>query len=93
MSTWSDSKAVMDYQNFLQSGKQEPEMKPDMASVIITDPSSSSSSEMAEALTVLGMGDDLVIEPNQDLPTSMDGESEYPIYISLPPTKLKGMRK
>ena len=47
MATWSDSKAVMDYQNFLQSGEQELSLKSDVAGVIVRPFSSTSSSSFS----------------------------------------------
>jgi hypothetical protein len=37
----------------------------------------------------MGMGDDIVLTPDQDLPESIGGASEYPIYVTLPPTQLE----
>lgn len=37
----------------------------------------------------MGMGDDIVLTPDQDLPDSVAGASEYPIYVTLPPTQLE----
>lgn len=78
--TWSDSKAVKDYQDFLSSGRQEVERKKDCPSVIIHDPTWST--EMSEALVAMGDGQDMVLTPNLPLP---EADREYPIYIALPP--------
>lgn len=83
MATWSDSKAVEDYKNFLDTGLAEPEQKADCPSVIIMEPDKSC--DLAEALFSMGFGDDLVIAPYDVLPDQMDGNYEYPIYVSLPP--------
>jgi len=83
MATWSDPKAVKDYQDFLLTGKSEPDRKQDGPSVIISD--GNSYSELAEALWTMGMGDDVVISPFADLPSEMGGSTEYPIYVTLPP--------
>jgi len=88
MSTWSDSKAVMDYQNFLSSGRQEPESKKDGPSVIIKS-STQGFSDLADSLAIMGMGDDVVLTPYQSLPTTLGESSEYPIYITLPPTEIE----
>eukprot|EP00980_Cylindrotheca_fusiformis_P007071 scaffold1482_cov120-Cylindrotheca_fusiformis.AAC.13 len=85
MATWSDSKAVMDYQNFLASGKQEIERKSDGPSVIISE----GPNEMADALLTMGMGDDIILSRNDALPAEMGGNKEYPIYICLPPTEIE----
>lgn len=37
----------------------------------------------------MGMGDDLVLTPDQDLPERMDGQPDFPIYITLPPYELE----
>lgn len=61
MATWSDSKAVMDYQNFLSSGKQEIELASDCASIIVRSPSSTDGdeySQIAQILYDMGNGDD-----------------------------------
>jgi len=86
MATWSDSKAVRDYQDFLNSGAQERELASDGPSAIIYSPDGAN--EMAESLWQMGMGDDLVLTPDQELPAEMGGKSEYPIYITLPPNQL-----
>lgn len=86
MATWSDSKAVMDYQNFLSSGLQEPEKKKDGPSVIIRP--AEGPSDLADSIEIMGMGDDCVIVPYQSLPGALGGENEYPIYICLPPWQI-----
>lgn len=85
--TWSDSKAVQDYQNFLQSGKQEIDLKKDVASVIIKPLDGSTA--LAEALVEMGKSDDIVLTPGQDLPPSLGDATEYPIYITLPPWQIE----
>lgn len=85
MATWSDSKAVMDYQNFLASGKQEIEHKDDGPSIIISE----GPNEMADALLAMGKGDDVVLTRHDNLPSELAGRAEYPIYICLPPTELE----
>jgi hypothetical protein len=37
----------------------------------------------------MGMGDDILLTPDQDLPDSVGGSSEYPIYVTVPPTQLE----
>jgi hypothetical protein len=86
MAVWSDSKAVRDYQEFLASGKQEIELTADVPSVIIK--SLAGSSELANGLLEMGMGDDIVLTPDQELPETVGGSSEYPIYVTVPPTQL-----
>uniref|UniRef100_A0A7S2YIE7 Subtilisin n=1 Tax=Entomoneis paludosa TaxID=265537 RepID=A0A7S2YIE7_9STRA len=86
MATWSDSKAVMDYQAFLSSGKQELELAKDMPSVIIQP--QDTPSLWAQCLQEMGQGQDLVLHPGMDLPETVQGATEYPIYIALPPTQL-----
>ena len=86
MATWSDSKAVKDYQEFLETGKAEPDMARDCASVIIVEPETYC--HLADALYTMGMGDDIAISPYQDLPEEMDGNPSYPIYITLPPNRV-----
>jgi hypothetical protein len=41
----------------------------------------------------MGMGDDMVLTPGQDLPESLGGSDEYPIYVTLPPTQLEDFIK
>lgn len=86
--TWSDSKAVMDYQNFLNSGKQEIELADDGPSVIIRSPTGDHL-DIVDGLWAMGMGDDMVLTPDQPLPTEMGGRSEYPIYIALRPWEIQ----
>jgi hypothetical protein len=83
---WSDGKAVRDYQEFLASGKQEVELTADVPSVIIK--SLTESSELARGMINMGMGDDIVLTPDQELPDTVGGSSEYPIYVTVPPTQL-----
>ena len=86
MATWSDSKAVRDYQEFLSTGQQEIESKPDGPSAIIYSPQGAN--ELAESLWAMGMGDDVVLTPDQELPHELGGKTEYPIYITLPPSQI-----
>jgi hypothetical protein len=88
MATWSDSKAVMEYQAFLSSGKQQLEKTLDVPSAIIAPYPGSSPPELAECLAEIGLGQDLVLTPNQDLPATLGPVSEYPVYITLPPWQL-----
>lgn len=85
MATWSDSRAVQEYQNFLASGRSEPEKRPDGPSVIVR--SANGESEMADALIKMGMGDDCVLVSGQEIPAG--GPTEFPIYITLPPSELR----
>lgn len=85
MATWSDSKAVKDYQDFLSSGKQEIELTKDGPSVIVTD---GYDLELANALAAMGNGDDLIVTPNQELPETMGGSTEYPVYVTLRPYQI-----
>lgn len=43
---------------------------------------------LVDVLIERGMGGDVALDPGQDLPESAGLESEYPIYIALPPTQL-----
>lgn len=83
MVTWSDNKAVEEYKTFLATGQSEPDIKRDQASVIIMQ--ADTQCDLAEAIFSMGMGDDLVIAPYDMLPDQMDGNYEYPIYVTLPP--------
>lgn len=80
--TWSDSKAVKDYQEFLSSGKQEIELADDGPSVIVMP---AEGCDLGQALYALGMGDDAVINPGQDCPSN---DQAFPIYVTLPPYQL-----
>lgn len=88
MATWSDSKAVRDYQDFLNSGQQGIPLSQDRPSVIIQSPRRPS--PLGQALLKLGNGHDLLLTPDQDLPQCFpgDGDTEYPIYITIPPFEL-----
>jgi hypothetical protein len=41
--------------------------------------------ELAKALQAMGNGEDLLLTPDQELPETMGGFTEYPVYITLPP--------
>ena len=84
--TWSDSKAVKDYQDFLASGRQEVERASDQTSVIIHD---GTHTALATCLQATGMGDDVVLTPDQPLPAELNGQTDYPIYITIPPFALR----
>ena len=86
----ADSKAVQDYQNFLASGQQEIELKEDGASVLVRPASyeHSEQEKLVQAMLQMGMGDDLVVTPDQAVPSTLGGRREFPIYILLPPTQL-----
>lgn len=75
----------MDYQKFLASGKQEIERMADGPSVIISE----GSNEMTDALLAMSKGGDVVLTRNDNLPAELEGRSEYPIYICLPPSELE----
>jgi len=87
MATWSDSKAVKEYQNFLDSGEQEIQLKRDGPSAIIYG--ADGANELAESLWAMGMGDDVVLTPDQELPYELGGQNEYPIYVTIPPNQLQ----
>lgn len=94
MATWSDARAVKDYQEFLSSGQQEIELLPDGPAVVLISPSESSAESlddlnpMARALLSTGTGEDVVVTPYQELPPSLGGRTDYPIYITLPPDQI-----
>ena len=87
MATWSDSRAVREYQDFLASGQQEIQMTPDCASVIVRP--ADGPCELADALFIMGTGDDVVLTPGQELPETVGGSEAYPIYITISPTQLR----
>jgi hypothetical protein len=87
--TWSNGQAVQDYQNFLASGKQELDLTKDSPSVIVI-PYGEAVPPLARALVEMGMGDDIVMTPDQALPDAIGADQrEYPIYITLPPDQLE----
>lgn len=93
MATWSDSKAVKDYQDFLSSGAQEIKLKDDCPSVIIVSPQEvdlefTELNPLAQALMQMGNGDDVILSPYQPLPETLGESSEYPIYLTLPPQEI-----
>jgi hypothetical protein len=97
MATWSDSRAVKDYQEFLNSGAREVELKEDGPSIVLISPSEAGLefqqlNPIAQALLHMGRGDDIILTPYQELPATLgEGDSatsEYPIYITLPPTEI-----
>mmetsp|Transcript_3460 Transcript_3460/g.4593 ORF Transcript_3460/g.4593 Transcript_3460/m.4593 type:complete len:377 (-) Transcript_3460:278-1408(-) len=87
MAVWSDMKAVQDYQDFLSSGRQELDLAKDGPAVIIRPVDDTT--PLANCLVEMGMGDDMVLTPGHDLPATVGGSSEYPIYITLPPYQLR----
>jgi hypothetical protein len=91
VSSLSDSEnkfvAVQDYQNFLNSGRQQLDLTRDCPSVIVIPPEEIT--PLARALFLMGMGDDFILTPEQDLPDILEGNPDYPIYITLPPTQLE----
>mmetsp|Transcript_17619 Transcript_17619/g.32606 ORF Transcript_17619/g.32606 Transcript_17619/m.32606 type:complete len:392 (-) Transcript_17619:87-1262(-) len=97
MVAYSDPGAVKDYQDFLSSGQQEITLKEDGPSVVLVSPSEAGLefhelNPIAQALLHMGQGDDVILTPYQELPAMLgEGEyatSEYPIYITLPPTEI-----
>ena len=93
MATWSDSKAVKDYQDFFSSGAQEIKLKDDCPSVIIVSPKEADLeftelNPLAQALMQMGNGDDVILSPYQALPETLGGSSDYPIYLTLPPQEI-----
>jgi hypothetical protein len=88
MAVWSDMKAVREYQAFLESGLQEIERKQDGPCVIVRP--EEGPNEMSDALQRMGMGDDIVLSPSSghELPATLGGSADYPIYIALPPTAI-----
>mmetsp|Transcript_2387 Transcript_2387/g.3656 ORF Transcript_2387/g.3656 Transcript_2387/m.3656 type:complete len:366 (+) Transcript_2387:166-1263(+) len=89
MATWSDARAVMEYQEFLASGKSEIEKRKDGPCAIVTTEEGETESEMAKAIFDMGMGDDIILISGQEAPPGLGNQAEYPIYITLPPTKLR----
>lgn len=94
MATWSDSKAVKEYQDFLSSGAQEIILKEDCPSVIIVSPAEADLefnelNPLAQALMHMGNGDDMILSPYQPLPEFLGESSEYPIYLTLPPQEME----
>lgn len=100
MATWSDSRAVKEYQDFLSTGQQQIDLRPDGPSVVILSPSEAGLefhqlNPTAQALLYMGRGDDVAVQPFQPLPDAL-GETEdgtprtqYPIYITLPPQEIR----
>lgn len=86
MATWSDSRAVREYQEFLASGRQDIEKRPDLPSAIVK--TEGGDSEMADAIFKMGFGDDIFLLPGQDAPVQIGGFTSYPIYITIPPQQL-----
>jgi len=88
MATWSNGQAIKEYQDFLATGKQEIEMKPDGPSIIVTG-DTKIMTPLVRAMVNLGGGEDVVIPmATLDLPESLAGRTEYPIYIAVPPPNL-----
>jgi hypothetical protein len=43
---------------------------------------------LVRALLNMGVGDDLVVTPDQVIPGTLGGRKEFPIYVLVPPTQL-----
>jgi len=89
--TWSDSRAVKEYQDFLSTGLQQIKREKDSASVIVK--SADFDPELPDGLFKMGMGDDIVLIAGEELPAMVGGTESYPIYITLPPTELREFLK
>ena len=87
----ADSRAVQDYQAFLASGQQEIELKEDGPSVIVRATTATLAHwDLPEVWNVLGGGRDVEMSPDAtSLPVELEGRTEYPIYIALPPQLLQ----
>ncbi len=94
--TWSNGQAIREYQEFLSSGRLQPDLTPDCPSVILTD---GSNTPLVNTLQQLGLGDDMVLSVEggtyPPLPPTVGGSaatpaslSSYPIYIALSPSSL-----
>lgn len=87
MATWSDSRAVLEYQEFLASGLQEIYKEKDGPCVIVQP--FDGPNYMTDAIKQMGMGDDVVISPTEELPNGLGNKESYPIYVTVPPGQLK----
>lgn len=85
--TWSDSRAVQEYQDFLSTGKQDLDRLKDGPAVVVKP--QSGDCQLADAIVQMGMGDDVVLSPGEELPPTLGGATEYPIYITVPAFQLK----
>lgn len=89
--TWSDSRAVKEYQDFLQSGLQEIKRESDCPSIIVK--SANFDTELPDAIFKMGMGDDIVVTAGEELPEMAKDVMSYPIYITVPPPQLRDFLK
>ena len=89
--TWSDSRAVKEYQEFLQSGLQEIKRESDCPSVIVK--SANFNTDLPDAIFKMGMGDDIVVIAGDELPAMNGDVTSYPIYITVPPPQLRDFLK
>jgi len=92
MSTWSNGQAIQEYKDFLESGKQEIEMKPDGQSIIVTD-DTDRLSPLVKAMVSMGGNDDWVVPfkeggASEDFPDALGKRTEYPIYVCVSPPNL-----
>lgn len=90
MATWSDARAVREYQAFLATGQQDIVKTPDGPCVIVK---SAVDNELADAIVQMGMGDDVVLTPGQEAPPQIGGATAYPIYITVLPGELREFLK
>jgi len=82
--TWSNGQAIREYQDFL-SGKAAPVRRGDVTGAIVV-PSVDDENTIAELIVSMknvGTPDVLLSACDGTPPESIDGESEYPIYVAL----------
>ena len=88
--TWSNGQAIQEYQDFLASGKQEIEKKPDGPSVIVISAISNPPINfIAEAIAFMNdKKTDVIMRPGEPLPAELGDQESYPIYVAVPPNEL-----
>jgi hypothetical protein len=85
--TWSNGQAIKEYQDFLETGNQDVELKRDRPSIIVT-PLFAEDSRLVDAVVALGEGEDALIKPGTPMPEEYAGQDSFPIYICVPPSEL-----
>uniref|UniRef100_A0A7R9U6V6 Uncharacterized protein n=1 Tax=Pinguiococcus pyrenoidosus TaxID=172671 RepID=A0A7R9U6V6_9STRA len=80
---WSNPQAVEDYQNYLDG--VEEQVSKDQPSVFVAG----SDRRLAEGLASFGFGKDVVISSIKELPASVDGLTDFPIYACVAPMDLE----
>lgn len=85
--TWSNGQSIQEYQDFLAGKNQGPSEEGDIPSVIMTN-DATNNNKYVNALITMSQGEDVIISPNDEIPSTLAGRESFPIYIVLNPYEL-----